>query len=319
MTGLFERLARGNVVILDGPTSTQLERKGLSNANGAWSAMSNLDHTDVVQQVHEEYIDAGADIITTNTFATSRLTLETVGRDAQVREINQRAVHAALRARDAAANGRDVAIAGSISHFPGWDRDTQGNFLNRPQPSEDQARTNFREQAEILSESGCDLILLEMMRDVDMTVLAVESAILTGLPVWIGFTCWIDDHAVVRIGERRGYGSGPTFEDFLQRNLPIGGSLLAVMHTAVEQTSSALEVLRDSSWNGPLGAYAHSSDMMRPDWQFDDIITPPDYLAHAWQWVGMGVQLIGSCCGTGPEHIRVLKENLPDHIATGES
>ena len=91
MTGLFERLARGDVVILDGPTSTQLERKGLSNANGAWSAMGNLDHTDVVQQVHEEYIDAGADIITTNTFATSRLTVETVGRDAQAREINQRA------------------------------------------------------------------------------------------------------------------------------------------------------------------------------------------------------------------------------------
>ena len=160
-----------------------------------------------------------------------------------------------------------------------------------------------------------DLILLEMMRDVDMAVLAVESAILTGLPVWIGFTCWIDGHAVVRIGERRGYGSGPTFEDFLQRNLPIGGSLLAVMHTAVEQTSSALDVLRDSSWNDPLGAYAHSSDMMR----LDNIITPPDYLAHARQWVDMGVQLIGSCCGTGPEHIRVLKENLPDHIATGES
>jgi len=68
-----------------------------------------------------------------------------------------------------------------------------------------------------------------------------------------------------------------------------------------------------------LGAYAHSSDMMRLDWQFDDIITPIDYLAHARQWVDMGVQLIGSCCGTGPEHIRALKENLPDHIATGES
>lgn len=310
------RLARGDVIILDGPTSTQLERKGLSNASGAWSALANLDHPEIVQEVHEEYIDAGADVITTNTFATSRLTLETVGRDGSVREINQQAVESALRARDRMAKGRDVAIAGSISHFPGWDRDDQGNFLNRNRPSTNRGKANFQEQAEILADAGCDLILLEMMRDVELTVLAIESAVSTGLPVWVGYTCWMDGSTHVRIGERHGYGSGPTFEDSLRTILPTDASLMAVMHTAVEQTSSALGVLKDS-WNGPLGAYAHSSDMDRPDWQFDDIISPQDYLAQAREWVGMGVQLIGSCCGTEPQHIRTLKENLPDRIAVG--
>ncbi|MDP6452695.1 MAG: homocysteine S-methyltransferase family protein [SAR202 cluster bacterium] len=316
MTSLQERLARGDVVILDGPTSTQLERKGLSNATGAWSALANLDRPDIVRQVHEEYIDAGADVITTNTFATSRVTLETVGRGELVREINQRAVEAALIARDRTANGRDVAIAGSISHFPGWDQDSRGNFLNRAQPSEDRARANFQEQAKILAEAGCDLILLEMMRDVNVAALAIESAVPTGLPVWVGYTCWMDDADLVRIGQHHGYGDGPTFEEALQTILPKGGSLMAVMHTDVEQTSSALKALQ-RSWNGPLGAYAHSSDMDRPDWQFDDIISPQDYLAHSMEWVDMGVQLIGSCCGTGPDHIRTLKDNLPDRIATG--
>jgi homocysteine S-methyltransferase len=317
MSALQKRLTRGDVVILDGPTSTQLERKGLSNVTPAWSALANLDSLDIVQEVHEEYIDAGADVITTNTFATSRFTLETVERDGQVREINQRAVEAALRARDHKSKGRDVAIAGSISHFPGWNQDAQGSLVNRNLPSLDRGRANFQEQAEILAEAGCDLILLEMMRNVEMSALAIESAVSMGLPVWVGFTCRIDDSSQVRIGERLGYGDGPTFEQALQKLLPTGASLMAVMHTDVEQTSSAIEILQ-GSWNGPLGAYAHSSNMDRMDWQFEDIISPQDYLTHAKGWVDMGVQLIGSCCGTGPDHIRLLKDNLPDRIPTAD-
>ncbi|MBI4202719.1 MAG: homocysteine S-methyltransferase family protein, partial [Chloroflexi bacterium] len=186
MQALQERLARGDVLILDGPTATELERKGVSNASNAWSALANLHHPDVVRSVHEDYIRAGADVITTNTFPTSRLALETVGLAGRTREVNMRAVAIASEARERAAGGQEVAIAGSISHFLGWDRDDQGRYQFRDRPSMERLRKAFQEQAEVLAEAGCDLILLEMMRDVEMAGHAMEAAASTGLPVWTG-------------------------------------------------------------------------------------------------------------------------------------
>ena len=129
MATLDQRLAQGDVIILDGAMATQLERKGLSNASQAWSALANLDHPNVVREVHEDYIEVGADVITTNTFPTSRLALEMVGLEDRTREFNARAVELAKEARDRAAKRRDVTIAGSLAHFWGWERDAEGNYL----------------------------------------------------------------------------------------------------------------------------------------------------------------------------------------------
>ena len=314
MNALKERLNRGDVIILDGPTATQLERKGLSNASNAWSALANLHWPDVVREVHEDYIKAGADVITANTFSTSRLALETTGLEDSTREVNMRAVELAKEARDRTAKGRDIAIAGSISHFLGWERDARGNYLTRGNPDAETLQANFQEQAEILAEAGCDLLLLEMMRDVDMAAYAIEAAVSTGLPVWVGYTCWVDEgSSLVRVGERRDYDDGPSFKEALQRLLPKGGSLMAVMHTPVSETIPALKVLQEV-WNGSLGAYPHSGAMERPNWQFQDVLSPEAYLAEAEEWTQMGVQLVGACCGMGPEHIKLLKEHLREQV-----
>ncbi len=314
MPTLWERLEQWELVILDGPTATRLEQQGASNATSAWSALATLEDADLVREVHEDYIKAGADVVTVNTFAASRLALETAGLGDRTREINGRAVELAIEARDRTAGGRDVAIAGSISHFLGWDLDSRGNYLTRRRTDAESLRANFQEQAEALAAGGCDLIILEMMRDVDTAGYAIEAAVSTGLPVWVGYTCWLDEQrSSIQVGERLDYGGGPSFRDALQTLLPKGGSLMAVMHTRVSQTTSALEVLQEC-WSGPLGAYAHSGDMERPNWQFQDIMSPQEYLAEAQRWVRMGVQLIGACCGMGPEHIRLLKERLPQRV-----
>jgi S-methylmethionine-dependent homocysteine/selenocysteine methylase len=91
--------------------------------------------------------------------------------------------------------------------------------------------------------------------------------------------------------------------------MPLGGSLVSVMHTEVKDTVPALRVVREH-WNGPLGVYAHSGDFVMPNWQFENIVTPEDYLAEAQTWIGMGVQLVGGCCGIGPDHIRLLADRL---------
>jgi homocysteine S-methyltransferase len=103
---LEQRLAGGDVVILDGATGTELERRGVPMDGQAWSATANLTHPDVVRSVHEDYIRAGADVIITNTFATARSLLDAAGLGERVVEVNGRADGPGRGARDRAAGRR---------------------------------------------------------------------------------------------------------------------------------------------------------------------------------------------------------------------
>ena len=100
---IFGRIADGELVIIDGGTGTQLQAEGVPMDDVAWSARANLEHPDVVQRVHEEYIRAGAEVIIANTYAASRAALAPAGLGDRVAEANRSAVRAALRAREAAA------------------------------------------------------------------------------------------------------------------------------------------------------------------------------------------------------------------------
>src|SRR5262249_23119401 len=114
---LAGRLADGDVVIIDGGTGTALQAAGVPMDGLAWSGRASLEQPDVVQAVHESYVRAGAEVIIANTSGASRAALEPAGLGDQVGETNRRAVAAAQRARDAAAGGRPVAVAGSMSAF----------------------------------------------------------------------------------------------------------------------------------------------------------------------------------------------------------
>lgn len=296
---LQDRLDQGEVIILDGATGTELEKRGAPMDRTAWSAAALITHPDIVRQVHEDYIRAGADIIITNTFGTARHVLEPAGLGDRFRQLNSQAVTLAQEARDNVAD-RAIFIAGSISTF---DANNDATY----KPSAEQARANYRDQAEILAEAGADLIMLEMMMDIEHTTYAVEAALATGRPVWVGFSCAKgDDKTVLSINRRYSLAS------ILEAILPLGGSLMTIMHTLTEDTTPALQVLMEH-WPGPVGAYAHSGTFTMPNWHFIDVISPENYLAQAQSWVELGVQLIGGCCGTGPEHIRLLKERLPTH------
>jgi S-methylmethionine-dependent homocysteine/selenocysteine methylase len=297
---LAERLARGDVIVLDGGTGTELERRGVPMDRQAWSATANLTHPDVVRGVHEDYIRAGADIVITNTFATARCHLEAAGLGERVAEVNRRAVELAREARDRAAGHRDVWVAGSMSTMaPGSDPARR--------PSVARLSEMLREQADVLARAGVDLIVLEMMRDVDYAAGAVDAAQATGLPVWVGFSCRQAADGAVRMFS--GF-QDLLFEEIIAPVMAHGGSLLAVMHSEVRDTGPALEVAK-RCWRGPLAAYPESGYFTMPNWQFVDVIAPDDFVAHAVDWLRQGVQVLGGCCGIGPEHIRRLRERLP--------
>ncbi len=293
---LMEKIGAGGTVIMDGATGTELEKRGVPMDGAAWCAAALATHPDVVREVHEDYIRAGAEIVITNTFPAARHVLESAGLGGQVRELNGLAVRLAREARENAAEG-EVYVAGSISTFP--------PFLDHSQAlSEKEARSSYGEQAEVLAHSGVDLITLEMMRDIEQTGYAVEAAVATGLPVWAGFSFKTrEDGALVLWDGESSFASA--FEE-----LPLDGvALVAVMHTLVEDTPAALrEVVKH--WDGPVGAYPHAGRFIMPNWQFIDEITPEDFADEAVEWNALGARMLGGCCGIGPEHIRALSKRF---------
>ena len=176
MSSLTERLNDKETLLLDGGVSTEIRRRGVALDKNVWSGLTTKTHPDEVRQVHEDYIQAGAQIITANTYASSRLMLEPAGLADKVEAVNRAAVAAALQARDAAGRP-DVVVAGSLSHmFPRVD----GGELRDPNRSPAAVAAAFSELAKLLCEAGCELILLEMMYDPDRMAAAFDAAAATG-------------------------------------------------------------------------------------------------------------------------------------------
>jgi len=295
------RLRSDNIVILDGGIGTELERRGVSMDPEAWCGPAALEQVDVLESIHRDYIVAGADVITVNTYASSRLLLRPAGVASRFKEINQTSVGAAHRAREA-SGCEGVAVAGSLSHMvPIVSGASQADLARAP--SEAEMADAFGELAELLRDEGCDLILLEMMYHPDRMAPAFRAATETGLPVWAGFS--------VRLGEdgqvlSHAADKDILFEETVQVLIDYDVSAAGVMHTPSDLIGDAVAILRDT-FDGPLTAYPDSGYFKMPNWQFEDVISPDEFLRFAKGWVANGVQIVGGCCGLSPEHISALQ------------
>jgi S-methylmethionine-dependent homocysteine/selenocysteine methylase len=285
------------MIILDGGTGTLIQSLGAPMDGDTWGADANLTHPDIVRQAHRQYLDAGAEVLIANTYATSPLLFNHLGRDDDVAVIDAAAVRLA---REASAG--TVPVAGSFSvmrpGIPGSDR----SEMLRHWPEAD-ARRLFAAKAEGFVKAGADVIAMEMMRDGDYSVWATEAAAATGLPVWVGIAVEQDDAGAL-IGFGRPNWLLDDFVDLLLRSAP---AMVSVMHSAPHLSTPALEVVR-RHWRGSLGAYAESGYFAMPEWQFVDIIPEAEYVELATRWTeSFDLAMIGGCCGIGPSHIAALR------------
>ncbi len=296
LSWLQDRLeGAGAPVIIDGGMGTELERSGVPMDGKVWSGRAVLSHPEVVQQIHEDFIRAGAEVIIVNTFAAARHMLEPGGLGDHVAEINSSAVRLAQQARDNVAD-EPVAIVGSICEWA----PTDDPKWQRPEAVGDSSR----EQAELLAEAGVDLIAMEMCEHTAFSAAATEAALSTGLPVWIGMSAQMHkgcdhlsvfDHAEV------------PFEPLVQALADYPAMMMNVMHTPVPDVEQSLALVR-KYWSGPVGVYPESGYFTMPTWNFVDVIEPEALASAAREWVDGGVRLVGGCCGLGPDHIAALRQ-----------
>ncbi len=283
----------GAPVILDGGMGTALEKNGVPMDDKVWSGRAMLTHPDDVRSAHEAFIEAGAEAILTNTFSTARHMLEPGGLGMKVREINEKAVVLAKEAVDRVAQ-RPVAIVGSICE---WSSDKDPNW-NSPTT----VAHAVREQAEVLAESGVDILALEMCERVELSEAVADVVTSMGLPVWIGVSARKHQEE----GELASFSyADRDFEETVKLLSRYPVELMNVMHTHLNDIHEALDTVK-KFWDGPIGVYPESGYFTIPNWNFEDIVEPGELVDHAQTWIERDVRLVGGCCGLNVDHIKAL-------------
>jgi homocysteine S-methyltransferase len=311
MHPVVTRAASGQLVIIDGGTGTELEKRGVPMDSAAWSARAALTHPEILKGIHLDYIHAGAELIIANTYSASHHVLEQAGFADEFETINIRSVEIAREAagmasesspsgapgQRAPAPGAPVAVAGSVSTttFTG-----PGSLDYGVLPTNELAVPYYTRHANLLRDAGVDCIILEMMRDHDQTLFALEGALESGLPVWVGFSVERDEDGGIEF-----HGGAKGFFATAKEAAQLGPQALGIMHSQIEDTPESLRMLREI-WSGPLFAYPHRGVFEMPHWRFTDTISPAAFAAAAEEWRDAGATILGGCCGIGPEHIAAL-------------
>ena len=295
---LQARLSAGETILMDGGMGSELEKRRLTNPK-TWSGGSMLTHPELVRDVHQEYIEAGAEIIITNTFGTGRDMLEGGGVGHKVAEANRLGIEAAVQARRNAGAEDSVVIAASVSTM------TPKEHAEVPVPYETALET-YREQLGELAKGGPDVAVGEMLVRISDTLAVIEAAAELGLPVWIGLSL-VRDGGELYLGIDGRHG-GETLQDAMDAIKDRGVASVFIMHTLVDDTEPGLEVVK-KNWPGIFGAYAHFPGHGGPT-PWANAMDPQQYMEYAKGWREQGARIIGGCCGTTPDHIRSLSEWL---------
>ncbi len=292
---LAEKLTRGDITLLDGALGTELERRGIATSLPLWSARALVDAPDRVREIHEEYVRAGADILTADTFRTTPRSLEKAKMAEESDRLTALAITLCREARDRAAGQRVVFVAGSMAPL---------EDCYRPEltPPPDALEREHAEQAEGLARAGADLILVETMGTIREAVAAVRGAKRTGLLVFASFICLSADEI---------WGGEP-LADAARAVTALDVDAVLVNCIPVEMVPDCLGVLARST-PLPTGCYPNAGgpEMASGTWRFDPAMTPARFAEAGGEWVRHGVRIVGGCCGTGPDHIRALRATLP--------
>src|SRR5512146_280419 len=298
MSDLLERLS-SDVVLADGAMGTMLHSHGIG-FDKCFDEL-NISNPAAVAEIHRAYIEAGAQLILTNTFGSNRYKLGKHGLDRQVGEINRMGVELARRTVD--ASYKSVLVAGDIGPLG-----VRIAPFGRVQP--EQARAAFAEQVEALCEAGADLIVLETMSDLFEIVEGIHAAKKNcSLPLVASVTFTRDDRTLL--------GDDPhkvahTLDD-------AGADVIGVNCSG--GPAQLLRILKEMRHAVPSGRFWVKPNAGWPEQVGGRIMYPadPDYFGeYAAAFRTAGASVVGGCCGTTPQHIaamhKALQASPPDVI-----
>ncbi len=290
---------KNGVILLDGGMGQELRRRCASGDKTLWSAQVMIDRPELVRQVHEDYIRAGAQVITTNTYATVRQRLEdAAGRGDDWAGLMRLGGELAKQARHAC--GEAVLIAGCLPPLHGSYRPELVRPFEEIEPI-------YREHVEILA-PYVDLFLCETMSNGTEGYAAAHAAASAGKPVWIAWTLKDDGSAHLRSGE--------TIAEAWSALDGLAIDAVLANCSAPESITAALPEL--VTLGTPLaGGYANAFAAIPENWTVRRGVSelghrqdldPEAYAGHVRHWIEAGATIVGGCCQVGPEHIVRLRD-----------
>lgn len=282
---------QSKVMVSDGAWGTFLQKKGLRP--GECPELWNVMHRQEVLDIARNYVEAGADMIETNSFGGSRFKLGKYGLADRVAELNR---EAAAISREAA--GPDLWVLGSIG--------PTGKLLLMEEVIPDELYNGFREQAVALVEGGADAIVVETMTDLEEAVIAVRAAAEnTAVPVF----CTMTFDKLLTGEYRTMMGVSPS--EMIQPLLEAGASVLgANCGNGMEGMIAIVREIRNVNALVPILIHANAGIPVYRDGQTHFPESPCDMATHVADLVLAGANIIGGCCGTTPGHIREIRDQI---------
>ena len=304
----LERLRQGPV-LCDGAMGTMLyARAGAQLMHGRCFDELTLTAPDLVQQIHQRYVLAGAEIIETNTFGANAAKLGAYGLAEQTRALNRRAAALAREAREVA--GRATFVAGAV----GPSGQPVAPTVRDDEPRLAALRALFREQIEGLVEGGADLLILETFSSLtELRQAALAAREVGDLPIVAQMTFAEDGQSLS--GETPAQAARALARmgvDVIGANCSVGP---AGILDAVEEMAAALrEMGVDPERDVLLSAQPNAGLPSRIENRFLYVSTPDYFAEYARRFASAGVRLVGGCCGTTPEHIAAMREALRTYL-----
>jgi S-methylmethionine-dependent homocysteine/selenocysteine methylase len=287
------------IVLTDGGMGQELLRRSGAAPTPLWSARVLIDEPGLVRDLHLNFIEAGAQVITINTYAATPERLEREGVGELFQTLQRRGIDLARQARDKA--GRDVRIAGCLPPL-------FGSYKAELTLSFDETLAIYRR---VVAEQRdhVDLILCETMASAEEGLAAATAASESGLPIWVS---WTLGESVTAARLR----SGETIVEAAAAIAHIRTEARLINCSMPEVITAAMSDL--VALGGPVGAYANgftSVSRLKHGGTVDVLaaredLGPHSYADFAMRWVGAGAAIVGGCCEVGPEHIAALKQRL---------
>lgn len=289
MASWIDELLASGPVVADGAWGTQLQSL-VELPSGRCPDELNLTHPRQVEQVPRAYVAAGSRVILTNTFRANRIALADYGLAEQAVAINQAGAAISRRAADDAAK-----VCGSIG--------PSGKLLFAEEVTADELYAAFAEQAAALAAAGVDALVIETMADLDEACVAVTAARTTGLPVVASmvFDSGRDQDRTMtgRTPEEAAAALAAAGADVIGANCGQGiASYVAICRRLRHAADRPIWIKANAGLPQVEGDRVSYRD------------TPQQFAAHAPALVAAGASFLGGCCGTNPDHIRALREQL---------
>jgi len=286
MNETIQELLKNKPVILDGAWGTRLQSRGLPD--GACPDEWNLSSPEKVEEVAREYVEAGSQVIITNTFSATRLCLEQSDLAEKVREINTAGVQISKRAA-----GAKAMVFASLG--------PTGKSLFMGEVSPELVAQSYREQAAALASAGADGLVVETMMDLKEAELAVQAAISTGLPV---VACMTFGRGKNKDHTMMGVSVAEAVKSFSHLGVDVVGSNCG---QGLEGMLNTCKILREQT-DLPIWMKSNAGIPRYEDGETIYGTTAEQFVELLRPVVDAGVDFIGGCCGTSPAYIKLISQ-----------